>query len=102
MSGKRKQYNAEFKAKVALGAVRGEATIAELAAKYEVHPTMIHGWKRELLERAAELFVRGGDKSHKSQEATVAELYRQIGQLKVEREFLARVPGLSIVRGAKR
>lgn len=54
MSRKRKQYNVEFRARVALEAVRDEKTVAKLAARYEVHPTMIHGWKRELLERAGE------------------------------------------------
>ena len=102
MSGKRKQHSAEFKARVALAAVKGEETIAELSVRFEIHPTMIHAWKRELLDRAGELFSRGAKRAEQGQEAQVAELYRQIGQLKVERDFLARVPGLSIVRGAKR
>ena len=66
MIKKRKQYNPEFKAKVALAAIRNEASVAELAAKYEVHPTMIGNWKRELIEGAAELF----DKGQKNQETT--------------------------------
>jgi len=89
MSRKRKQYSSEFKAKVALQALKNEETVAQLAARYEVHPTMIHTWKRNLLEGAANIF----DKSHKTNkqsEAKVDELYRHIGKLKVENDFLSR------------
>jgi transposase len=90
MSNKRKQYNPQFKAKVALDAVRGEKTVPELASQYSLHPTVINNWKRQLLESASGLFESG--KKHldqsESQEAQIAELYRQIGQLKVERDFL--------------
>jgi len=89
MIKKRKQYNPEFKAKVALAALRNEASIAELAAKFEVHPTMIGTWKRELIEGAVELFDKG-QKTKKQHDATVDELYRQIGQLKVENDFLSK------------
>jgi transposase len=90
MSNKRKQYNPQFKAKVALDAVRGEKTVPELASQYSLHPTVINNWKRQLLESASGLFENGKkdlDQSE-SQEAQIAELYRQIGQLKVERDFL--------------
>ena len=93
MIKKRKQYNPEFKAKVALAALRNEASIAELAAKFEVHPSMIGTWKRELIEGAAELFDKG-QKTKKQHDATVDELYRQIGQLKVENDFLSKGLGL--------
>lgn len=89
MIKKRKQYSPEFKAKVALAALKNEESTAELAAQYEVHPTMITNWKRELTEGAAELFDKG-QKTKKQHDNTVDELYRQIGQLKVENDFLAK------------
>ena len=89
MKMKRKQYSPAFKAKVALAAMGNEASIAELAAKYEVHPTMIGKWKRELIDGAAEMFDKD-QKGKKQHDATVDELYRQIGQLKVENDFLSK------------
>lgn len=91
MSNKRKQYSPQFKAKVALEAVRGEKTVSELSSQYEVHPTMINNWKRQLLEEASSVFDKGNEanKANDSQQGQIDELYRQIGQLKVERDFLA-------------
>ena len=91
MSNKRKQYSPQFKAKVALEAVRGEKTISELASQYEVHPAMINNWKRQLLDEASSLFEKGSETSQpsESQQTQIDELYRQIGKLKVERDFLA-------------
>ena len=89
MSKKRKNYSAEFKAKVALAAIKNEATVAELAQRFEVHPTMIATWKRSLIEGAAEIFGQR-QKSQKKAAANVDELHRQIGKLKVENDFLAR------------
>jgi transposase-like protein len=93
MIKKRKQYSPEFKAKVALAALRNEQSTAELAVRFEVHPTMIGNWKRELIEGAAELFDKG-QKTKKQHTAAVDELYRQIGQLKVEKDFLSKGLGL--------
>ncbi len=92
MSKKRKQYSPQFKAKVAIEAIRGQKTTAELASQYEIHPTMINNWKRDLLDKASELFDNGKTTSQVQAEtqAQLNELYRQIGQLTVERDFLAK------------
>ncbi len=89
MRRKRKQYSPEFKAKVALAAIKNEETVAQLAARYEIHPTVINTWKRNLLDGAADLFAKGYKKDNQT-EAKVDELYKHIGKLKVERDFLSR------------
>jgi transposase-like protein len=90
MSSKRKQYSSQFKAKVALEAIRGEKTTAELSSQYEVHSTMINNWKRQFLEGASSLFEKEttGKPAKDGTQAQISELYRQIGELKVERDFL--------------
>jgi len=92
MSRKRKQYSSQFKAKVAIEAIRGQKTTAELASQYDIHPTMINNWKRDLLEKASDLFDSGKavSKAQSETQAQLDELYRQIGQLTVERDFLAK------------
>jgi len=89
MSSKRKQYKPEFKAKVALAALKNEETIAELSKRFGVHPTMISNWKKSLLEGAANIFEKG-NKAKKQNETQIDDLYRAIGKLKVERDFLSR------------
>jgi transposase-like protein len=89
MSNKRKKYSAEFKAKVALAAVKNEATISELAARFGIHPNMIAKWKRNLIEGAADIFDKG-QKSRQQSKDQIDELYRQIGKLQVERDFLSK------------
>lgn len=84
----RKRYSAEFKAKIAMEALQEQKTLAELAAEYEVHTTQIVNWKKELQEKAVELFARETGKKAKKAEDKEAELYRQIGQLKVELDWL--------------
>ncbi len=89
MSKERRKHSPSFKAKVALEAVKGEMTAAQLAARYEVHPGQIQAWKKSLLEGAVGVFDENQDKRQKADEVLVARLYQQIGQLKVERDFLA-------------
>lgn len=89
MGKKRKKYNSEFKAKVALAALKNEETTAELAQRFGVHPTMISTWKRSLLEGAADIFDKAPN-PRKQTDEKIDELHRQIGKLKVENDFLSR------------
>lgn len=84
----RKRYSAELKAQIALEAVKGLKTINEIAGVHGVHPTQITQWKKQLLEALPDVFSRQRSTTQKSQDALVAELYQQIGQLKVELDWL--------------
>jgi transposase len=94
----RQKHSAAFKAKVA--AIKGDRTVGELASEFS--PSQIHAWKKALLDGAAGVFESGSDREDKISEVQVGELYRQIGQLKVENDFLARrlgkEAGPSVVR----
>jgi transposase-like protein len=94
MKQTRKKHSPAFKAKVALAALQGEHTIGELASRFEVHPSQIHAWKKALIQGAPQLFENGSGRPEKDQEVLTAQLYQQIGQLKVERDFLSRRSGL--------
>jgi transposase len=88
---KRKRHNPDFKARVALEALKGEHTVAELATRFGVHPTMIHQWKRALLEGASGVFERGvRSKDPAIDETMVKELHAKIGELAVANDFLER------------
>lgn len=88
MARKRKSHSAAFKAQMALAAVKGDKTISELASLHSVHPTMIHAWKKQLLDGAEELFQSGAKTSSVEHEALQAQLYEQIGRLKIELDWL--------------
>ena len=93
MSKERRKHSPAFKGKVALEAVKGEETVAQLAVRYEVHPGQIQAWKKALVEGASGVFGNGKEQKTKSDAALVARLYQEIGQLKVERDFLAERSG---------
>lgn len=93
MSKSRKKYTAEFKAKVALAAIKGDRTVAELVKEFELHEVQIYQWKKQMLEHASAAF--GGDNKAglKEKDAEIANLHQKLGQLFVERDFLKKVLG---------
>jgi transposase len=90
----KKSFSPEFMANVAVAAIKEEATIAELSSKYEVHRTQIGNWRKQAMEGVVEIFKGKRDKSKKDNEKLVEELYCQIGQLKVENEWLKKKSAL--------
>ena len=88
MSTKRRQHSASFKFKVALEALRGMKTISQIASDYEVHPTLVRKWKKQLLEEGQEVFSKKGKGDERKQAEQEAQLYEQIGRLKMELEWL--------------
>ena len=88
MGTTRKRYDASFKAKVALEAIKGERTISEIASKTGVHPNQISKWKKQALEELPDIFSHGRRKREQSSEELESELYKQIGQLKVDLDWL--------------
>jgi putative transposase len=94
MQNKRRNHSAAFKAKVALAAAKGDKTIAELAGEYQVHPNQITQWKKQLFESLPEIFSRRRRNQQREQEELMDQLYQQIGQLKVELDWLKKKSGL--------
>lgn len=90
---KRKRYSAEFKAKVALEAIKGEQTVSELGSRYGLHPNMITNWKRQAIDNMAESFSGKAENTRNNEEARIKDLHAKIGQLTIERDFLAKAFG---------
>jgi transposase len=88
MKQSRKKHSPSFKAKVALEALKGEETTAEIASQFEVHPSQVRTWKRAMVEGPAGIFGGDSDREKEVGQALVAQLYQHSGQLKVERDFL--------------
>lgn len=95
MKGARRQYSADWKAKIALEAIKGQRTIQQIASHYEIHPHLVTRWKKQLLDGAAEIFSNGQEVAAKADEELKAELYQQIGKLQVELDWLKKKSGLS-------
>ena len=94
MKNKRRNHSAQFKAKVALAAAKGDKTIAELASEYEVHPNQIAQWKKQLFQLVPELFSLSRRKERQKHDDLTERLYQQIGQLKVELDWLKKKSAL--------
>lgn len=88
MSKKRRRFSPEFKFRVALEAAKGQRTLSELSSEFSVHPNQVSQWKRQLLESGADVFGQNGAKEQRDQPAVEAELYEQIGRLKMELEWV--------------
>jgi len=93
MTGKRKRYSADFKAKVALEALKGEMTLSQLAAKHGVHQTMIAAWRKQAIEGLSGAFSGKAEATEGAREGEIDKLHAKIGQLVVERDFLAKAFG---------
>ncbi len=88
MTKKRRQHSSDFKFKIGLEAVKGVKTVSQMAAEYNVHPTQISTWKKQLLRQGNTLFTRPNDRQRREQQEKEADLYEQIGRLKMELEWL--------------
>ena len=98
MKNKRRNHSAQFKAKVALAAAKGDKTIAELASEFDVHPNQIQEWRKRLLENADSIFGRG-QRQEEDSASEINDLHAKIGQLTMERDFLSK--GLERIHGPR-
>jgi putative transposase len=94
MKKQRKSYTAAFKAKVALEAIKGQRTTNEIASAYEVHPNQVTQWKKQAVSQLSEIFSNGRARADAAEEDLRNQLYQQIGQLKVELDWLKKKSGL--------
>jgi putative transposase len=94
MKTERKSYSSEWKAKIAVEAIKGERTINEIASDYKVHPTQIMKWKKQALEQMAEIFSDKREKKIQTDEELKAKLYEQMGKLQVELDWVKKKAGL--------
>ena len=94
MKARRKRYAAEFKARVAIEAIKGQRTVNEIGALYEVHPNQVSQWKKQALEQLSEVFSESRDRKQRSEGELRDQLYQQIGQLKVKLDWLKKKSGL--------
>lgn len=85
----RRRFGGEFKARVALEALRGDKTVQEIAAKHKVHPNQVSTWKRQAMDGLSKVFSDGTDRERQDHESEIRDLHAKIGQLTVERDFLA-------------
>ena len=93
MSGKRRRFSGELKAKIALEALRGDRTLQEIASKHQVHPNQVGAWKRQAIEGLGKVFSNGVEHRRRDREGEVRDLHAKIGELIVERDFLSRGSG---------
>lgn len=96
MSKRRQKYSAEFKAKVVLEVLKEQETLSEIAGRYGIHPTQIAKWKRTFLDRSPELFSQSGKDEAKQRASQEDDLYKKIGRLQVELDWLKKKSGISI------
>ena len=87
---KRRRFTADFKARVALEALRGDRTVQEIAAKHKVHPNQVSTWKRQAIDGLGEVFSNGVDRARRDHESDIRDLHAKIGELTVERDFLGK------------
>ena len=93
MSRQRKSYSAELKARVALEAIKGQMTVNQIATRYDVHPNLVAQWKQQAIKQMPEMFARPSARAAEDDEQLKAQLYQQIGQLKVELDWLKKKVG---------